>query len=823
MIPGERKPGRHNAPPNVSPTAPPVTTATTSDFHVTTRDPAALPLTPPNPERAAPCNPRPARTREAWERTVGADEIAAAVVGLRRAAGREGGRRKLFVPTNAALYNAAFIGYVGGTQQARTIGSATTGLVAQAVLFAQAVDGDIPFDGGLTQSKIDLLTDIVSNVFGDVYPMGLDEVDYAAQAAEVVALYNEAVPLLAATAPPGGGITQLIGDVLAGPGVGTQSATTAGLRGTPILDTPPVAGLGLVYNGTDYVPGLASIGPLSSLLYVDRAAPPGGNGSIANPYQSIAAASADFVGRGAITSADRYGIMLAPGIYDELVALLPWIFIIGTSPYTTKLTGEISLFSGAPNYNPWNPSDSTDPDVRGGIIGVEIAQAFTIDFNVGATAGSSYTGSNEGIVYFSDVICDGLLTANGYSTSNVVQVQNCLLSGGVNATGLTVQGISTYSYGGTAVNVQDSATLPASFIWCDGSISGDVIITSTVNPITVYTVGTSLVAGLTLVGVGVTYTSSAEGVPVAGLLTLENGANPPVLLNDGGSLADPNTPSNTVAASLAAVFGTGVVGQGNSNAAIGFGGVTAGGTSNNVSGYYSVIVGGQSVEIDGQWSGAVGGQTNYSGGLWGGMLGGQNHTGDGSHFGLVGGDGNTTNANYCAILGGSTLTADADYSIMFGFQGVSAVGTHEGALVGCGGSIILQQAVWPITLYGTTAGAAPGETAVLVNQLAGSVVTSLPDGCYSIQVNCIVTDVSDVASWVDSMIVQVTGGVAAIVSNISPTPTKSSAGASTWTLVPSVTGSDNTLPITFADGISTAICDIVCVLSWAATIFGSSS
>src|SRR5579864_2635298 len=174
---GERKPGRHNAPPTQLPVRIP---AASTDFRPVTRDPSAAAIQVPEAVRARPA---------AYQTRVTPREIVYAII---NAAKKRGGKRKLFVPNNPALYNAALIGFVGGVNQARTIGNQTSGLTAQAVLFAQLVDTDIPTDGGLTQSKIDLLTDIVSNVFGDLYPMDLEESDYTAQADAVVALYNEA-------------------------------------------------------------------------------------------------------------------------------------------------------------------------------------------------------------------------------------------------------------------------------------------------------------------------------------------------------------------------------------------------------------------------------------------------------------------------------------------------------------------------------------------------------------------------------------------------------------------------------------------------------
>ena len=197
----EHRPGRHNERPPVGPSVdspawrPPAPRVATEEEQAAASAAARVadrrsgrrndpPIAPPPPTHS-----------------VSPEELAAAVTALAMGARKAGVRRRLFVPNNAALYNGAFSGFVSGCNQARTIGSTTTGLVAQAVLFAQAVDTLIPTDGTLNQSKVDLLTSLVSNVFGDLYPQGLTEAEYAPVAEQVVALYSEAIALLAAIAP----------------------------------------------------------------------------------------------------------------------------------------------------------------------------------------------------------------------------------------------------------------------------------------------------------------------------------------------------------------------------------------------------------------------------------------------------------------------------------------------------------------------------------------------------------------------------------------------------------------------------------------------
>lgn len=52
----------------------------------------------------------------------------------------------------------------------------------------------------------------------------------------------------------GGGISELTGDVLAGPGAGTQAATVVGLQGNPVAGTAPSAAEVLTWTGAAWAP-----------------------------------------------------------------------------------------------------------------------------------------------------------------------------------------------------------------------------------------------------------------------------------------------------------------------------------------------------------------------------------------------------------------------------------------------------------------------------------------------------------------------------------------------------------------------------------------
>lgn len=92
--------------------------------------------------------------------------------------------------------------------------------------------------------------------------------------------------------PADTGITQLTGDVTAGPGNGSQAATVAALQGITLTAPTPTSGDVLTYNGTAWVNAPASGGGLSNPLPSNTAiewvrADAGGNQNVLRSYGSI--------------------------------------------------------------------------------------------------------------------------------------------------------------------------------------------------------------------------------------------------------------------------------------------------------------------------------------------------------------------------------------------------------------------------------------------------------------------------------------------------------------------------------------------------------
>jgi hypothetical protein len=111
-------------------------------------------------------------------------------VGLVRQIARRRAMR-LTLTNNAILYNAALAGFGSGVYFGRDVSAAPTfdftDIVAQAEVFATAMDGAIPA-GKYTQGQADTLQGLVSAIYANKYSTGLAEVDFEVTAG-VIATY----------------------------------------------------------------------------------------------------------------------------------------------------------------------------------------------------------------------------------------------------------------------------------------------------------------------------------------------------------------------------------------------------------------------------------------------------------------------------------------------------------------------------------------------------------------------------------------------------------------------------------------------------------
>ena len=287
--------------------------------------------------------------------------------------------------------------------------------------------------------------------------------------------------------------------------------------------------------------------PFGGVLYVNLNAPAGGNGSALAPFNTITDALNAIPG--VPSRLNRWNILLGPGYYNEAIALRPWAFLIGADAFTTRLNGAANSMTLPAAL--WNPTGSADPnvtDTRAGFQSVTIVNAQTFDFNTGPVnppPGPPYSGSNEGKLYFTDVISNSLLTFIAYSTINQTQHRHCQLFGGISQQGMQIQfeetAITGHGLPGTSpIIIADLPDAPAVFVAFGGGTNGDVSVTST-NPLRGASVemrGFAVGGSLAINGVTTSYQSSPNGIPK--IVTLGGGAPSPTTFNGGTAVGYDN-------------------------------------------------------------------------------------------------------------------------------------------------------------------------------------------------------------------------------------------------------------------------------------------
>ena len=287
--------------------------------------------------------------------------------------------------------------------------------------------------------------------------------------------------------------------------------------------------------------------PFGGTLYVNLNAPAGGNGSALAPFNTITDALNAIPG--VPSRLNRWNILLGPGYYNEAIALRPWAFLIGADAFTTRLNGAANSMTLPAAL--WNPTGSADPnvtDTRAGFQSVTIVNAQTFDFNTGPVnppPGPPYSGSNEGKLYFTDVISNSLLTFIAYSTINQTQHRHCQLFGGISQQGMQIQfeetAITGHGLPGTSpIIIADLPDAPAVFVAFGGGTNGDVSVTST-NPLRGASVemrGFAVGGSLAINGVTTSYQSSPNGIPK--IVTLGSGAPSPTTFNGGTAVGYDN-------------------------------------------------------------------------------------------------------------------------------------------------------------------------------------------------------------------------------------------------------------------------------------------
>jgi len=266
-----------------------------------------------------------------------------------------------------------------------------------------------------------------------------------------------------------------------------------------------------------------------------------GNGSVTNPFLTIAHAIAVINAFADAATTKRYDILVGTGEYADTIVLPAWVWIVGNGDVlATRLDGNVSI-----DPVTWSVPGPTDDD-RGGISNAILRGGVTIDFNA--------ANSNFGKFYFNNCWFNNAPLFNEYigpgaSGINQVSIQNCFLFAGYTQNGINMTLTNAgFINGGTIFinSVNNGSNAPAILTALGGgmdTVSPNVAIHA------VWTVGAppssnQIQIKLSSFGVGgpiildgaeVSYEATVDGIPPSAQVTLLNGAPAPVNLSADAS------------------------------------------------------------------------------------------------------------------------------------------------------------------------------------------------------------------------------------------------------------------------------------------------
>jgi hypothetical protein len=288
----------------------------------------------------------------------------------------------------------------------------------------------------------------------------------------------------------GGGITQLTGEVMAGPGSGAQVATVAGGYEGALYVTP---------TGNDTT----------------------GNGTIYKPYATISKALLEAATGASIATPAT--VLVGAGTYAESLLLPPSVTVIGIDPsQTVAITGDVSLSSG------WTGLSDQE---QTGLSNIFVEGTTTIDW--------AAQSQDSGIVFFFNCSIEAI-SATGLGTDNEVVFVACFISGLGTFTSVEMSTQSCAFSAGVAL--ASTVSHPAEYLSNGDSITPTFSVTSPSggDECTFIGLGTAVAGTLTINGANTSYTTSADGIPLT--VTQLNGAPAPII-SSGGAGATVYTPT----------------------------------------------------------------------------------------------------------------------------------------------------------------------------------------------------------------------------------------------------------------------------------------
>lgn len=216
-----------------------------------------------------------------------------------------------------------------------------------------------------------------------------------------------------------------------------------------------------------------------------------GNGSIGNPYLTIAKAYAVITDS---SPTKRYGITVGPGDYNESLSIKANVFVKGAGPIVTRITGATQNINEAT----WNVISA---DNRSGFQDISLNGACTWDFTAQA-------GNDSGKLYFYNVRTSGAWTFTAQNAINQVIVRDTDFFGTWTQSGMnSFISNSTWQSGNIVVNSAAAVGVAATLIVVGGRIAGNITAAWTSNAaVTVNLAGIAIGASTILTASGASCT-----------------------------------------------------------------------------------------------------------------------------------------------------------------------------------------------------------------------------------------------------------------------------------------------------------------------------
>lgn len=292
-------------------------------------------------------------------------------------------------------------------------------------------------------------------------------------------------------------------------------------------------------TGALYLPpgngGSASIIQSNSIWVDPNGSDSIGNGTLGNPYQTIANAIAKAKAKSP-SATNRIAVMIAPGVYNETsINIPPWVWLIGLHPITDTGTERIHLVSGTLGLDTAafiTASNTTN----GNCCGMSSIQ---ISPNCNFVATGLNAANPDIEITIDHCLFFGSITATFQDVGSYLSINYIESVGAINVTqggGQILNGVIassiTWALGGSTF-FQNTQCTDMTLSQATGVTSGDPVQISACN-----------IPSLSISGTGLVVTADAVSIPLIADMSISGGASLVRSTDSGGVAYVPTTSGN---------------------------------------------------------------------------------------------------------------------------------------------------------------------------------------------------------------------------------------------------------------------------------------